>query len=260
MNGLKKIRTICNFSSCDLANVLGVTRQMISAWENGTKNIPKQRLTELSAIFHLDDKYFKEISEAEAQELVDMPKKRCPLLEKEAYVYDDTPIDPDNFNLFFGFSDGKTSLDEDFHCSLTRKKVLLDRIDHIIQQTDSPFLVDKTAAINNGCYAFEMTAMLWEKHKNSEHFIKYWLFYELFNTWKAILLAHDLIDKNTLEYREERNSCGEDREWIEELADILKKHWDKEYAVAESKRIMSQEEFEAMRKITLKQFYEKAIP
>ncbi|MBQ6706254.1 MAG: helix-turn-helix transcriptional regulator [Clostridia bacterium] len=42
-NGLKKVRTICNFSSCDFANALGVTRQMISAWENGTKSIPKQQ-------------------------------------------------------------------------------------------------------------------------------------------------------------------------------------------------------------------------
>ncbi len=49
--------------------------------------------------------------------------------------------------LFFGFSDGKTSLDEDYKGSLTRKKTLLDRIDHIVQQTDSPFLVDKTAVI-----------------------------------------------------------------------------------------------------------------
>lgn len=37
MNGLKYIRTQCNFSLSELAERLDVSRQIISAWENGKK-------------------------------------------------------------------------------------------------------------------------------------------------------------------------------------------------------------------------------
>ena len=39
MNGLRFIRTQCNLSLNDIATVLGVSRQMVSSWENGKKEI-----------------------------------------------------------------------------------------------------------------------------------------------------------------------------------------------------------------------------
>lgn len=41
MNGLKIIRIQCNYSVGELAAEIGVSRQMISAWENGKKSIPE---------------------------------------------------------------------------------------------------------------------------------------------------------------------------------------------------------------------------
>ncbi len=43
MNGLKIIRIQCNYSVSELAEEIGVSRQMISAWENGKKSIPANR-------------------------------------------------------------------------------------------------------------------------------------------------------------------------------------------------------------------------
>ncbi len=37
MNGLKFIRTQCNLSLNNVAQALNVSRQIISAWENGKK-------------------------------------------------------------------------------------------------------------------------------------------------------------------------------------------------------------------------------
>ena len=48
MNGLKFIRTQCNISLSNLAMALGVSRQMVSAWENDKKELPKKRVEQLS--------------------------------------------------------------------------------------------------------------------------------------------------------------------------------------------------------------------
>ena len=41
---LAVIRTRCNYSQTTLASVLGLSRQVVSAWENGNKKIPEGRL------------------------------------------------------------------------------------------------------------------------------------------------------------------------------------------------------------------------
>lgn len=40
MNGLKYIRTRCNLSLSELADMIGVSRQALSSWENGKKRYP----------------------------------------------------------------------------------------------------------------------------------------------------------------------------------------------------------------------------
>ena len=47
---LAVIRTRCNYSQMTLALVLGLSRQVVSAWENGNKKIPEGRLTELALL------------------------------------------------------------------------------------------------------------------------------------------------------------------------------------------------------------------
>lgn len=51
MNGLKFIRTQCNLSLNNVAQALNVSRQIISAWENGKKDIPNERKEQLSDYF-----------------------------------------------------------------------------------------------------------------------------------------------------------------------------------------------------------------
>ncbi len=49
MNGLRYIRKQCNFSLSQLAERLEVSRQIISAWENGKKReIPEMRKKQLA--------------------------------------------------------------------------------------------------------------------------------------------------------------------------------------------------------------------
>ena len=66
MIGLKYIRTLFNDTGEDVAEKLGVTKVTISKWENGIKPIPQKRLTELSEIYGIPEKYFnKELTKIE---------------------------------------------------------------------------------------------------------------------------------------------------------------------------------------------------
>ena len=48
---LAVIRTRCNYSQTTLASVLGLSRQVVSAWENENKKIPEGRLAEIASLF-----------------------------------------------------------------------------------------------------------------------------------------------------------------------------------------------------------------
>ena len=61
MNGLKYIRTRCNISLSELAEIIGVTRQALNSWENGKKDIPEQRREQFASFFGVEKEYFGEI-------------------------------------------------------------------------------------------------------------------------------------------------------------------------------------------------------
>ena len=70
MNGLKFIRTRCNLSVAELADHIDVSRQIISAWENGTRGISSKNKQKLEAFFGIDSKYFGEISEEDHKDIL----------------------------------------------------------------------------------------------------------------------------------------------------------------------------------------------
>ena len=74
MNGLKYIRVRCNLSLNDLAECIGVTRQALSAWENGKKRNTGAKERAAFRCFRDDQRYFGEISE---EEKITCLKRRC---------------------------------------------------------------------------------------------------------------------------------------------------------------------------------------
>lgn len=69
MNGLQYIRKSFGMTLAALGKRMGITRQTISQWEQGTCLIPEKRLKELSDIFEIPEAFFGEISEVEVDEL-----------------------------------------------------------------------------------------------------------------------------------------------------------------------------------------------
>ncbi len=87
MNGLKAVRKQCNMTIQELADKLCVSKQIVSAWENGVKEIPATRKLQLSQLFGLDIDSFGEVNEKEANSFAQKATKRL------GYLSDDKETD-----------------------------------------------------------------------------------------------------------------------------------------------------------------------
>lgn len=67
------IRSRCNYSQSMVARELHVSRQMFSAWENGTKSIPNARKAELADMFGTEKEKLDETDEAVILAYCDQP-------------------------------------------------------------------------------------------------------------------------------------------------------------------------------------------
>lgn len=67
------IRTRCNYSQVFLATVLGVSRQVISAWETGSKKLPDHRAKELAGLFGVPLTLLTQYDPADVEHWCDRP-------------------------------------------------------------------------------------------------------------------------------------------------------------------------------------------
>lgn len=70
---LSVIRRRCNYSQAMLAEVIGVSRQMVCAWENGSKKLPNDRAAELAALFGISSDILKEDDLQKVEQWCDRP-------------------------------------------------------------------------------------------------------------------------------------------------------------------------------------------
>ena len=70
-----------------MAATLGVSRQIISAWENGKKELPQERAEQLSRYFGVDKQYFYEIDENQKNAILKMTMYRWKKGEEEFFLY-----------------------------------------------------------------------------------------------------------------------------------------------------------------------------
>lgn len=230
MNGLRYIRTRCNLSLNELADFIGVTRQALSSWENGRKDIPENRKEQLADFFGIDKAYLGEISEEEKKYLIEKAMFRYKNNGKETYRYKPHEGLTESERIFF-LNDSEISLDEEYVLARKRKNETLDKIDDIIQWSGKAgSITSQIVCINRGCLVYDMVSDLFEHMRGQEPLMKMPFFYEMVNVLKSMLIAYGLMEKDELKFIDDRsNYCyDEDGEWIIKLADQIKEHWETE--------------------------------
>ena len=107
MNGLKIIRIRCNLSINDIADILGVSRQLVSAWENSRKEISAKRLRQLSEFFGIDEYFFGKITEEQKQQLDEKAMFLFRYHDKDIFKYkpDETVKDISRVMVYFRKND-----------------------------------------------------------------------------------------------------------------------------------------------------------
>ncbi len=92
MIGLEYIVNLYNKQFKDVAEELGISKQVINGWIKGRYNISKKHLPKLSKMFSLSEEYFqRELSELEK---IDIQKIKLHN-ERTEYHHEDTFTDPD---------------------------------------------------------------------------------------------------------------------------------------------------------------------
>lgn len=93
MIGLEYVRKQNGDTVEALATKLGITKSLISQWENGRKPIPSKRLIQLSELYGLPEKYFnKELNKSDQLKI---QLKKLSSQYDDSVVEDEVPIDFD---------------------------------------------------------------------------------------------------------------------------------------------------------------------
>ena len=93
MIGLEYVRKQNGDTVETLATKLGITKSLISQWENGRKPIPSKRLIQLSELYGLPEKYFnKELNKSDQLKI---QLKKLSSQYDDSVVEDEAPIDFD---------------------------------------------------------------------------------------------------------------------------------------------------------------------
>ena len=238
MNGLKLIRAKCNVSLSQLADILDVSRQQVSAWENGRKMIPEKRLKQLSEYFGIDAKYFSEISE-EDKDFIESKDlyRRCDS-EKECYCFFKQAEIKGQFNGPYSFPDFKESLDQELIQAKKRKKESLKNIENVMDYFGkSSKIGEKIAAINRGCKVYDALTIYMNRMPDQAPGTTMAYYYMDRNVLFSLLLSQDLMTREEVEKEFERGvelTPTEDISWICEQAEAFKQKYEEKRTADEA--------------------------
>ena len=92
MLGIEYIRNQLGMNISDLAKRLSVSRQIVSKWEKGEKKIPDKRLSEMSEIFGIPEKYLEKeldfIDKINITSLMNREKVNSTYIETDSEISD----------------------------------------------------------------------------------------------------------------------------------------------------------------------------
>ncbi|MGN0180369.1 MAG: helix-turn-helix transcriptional regulator [Monoglobaceae bacterium] len=233
MNGLKYIRTRCNYSQRALAEVLGVSRQAVNMWENSKKIPSKERKKDLCLIFGIDNPdYLGELTDELLQKLKELPVYKIHF-EGDSERFAFKPIESEDFRYQCKYStkyiDEQLSLDE--KCTLKRLelKTLLDDINNYAIEGNIKNSFNNLSGMNRALQIFgrALDAAKEARNKHPEYVMVY--YYTIIAVLDAVNISFgninesDVLNQNIIE---EQKTWYDYREFSVDLSKFITNHID----------------------------------
>lgn len=223
MNGLKFIRTRCNLSVAELADHIDVSRQIISAWENGTRGISSKNKKKLETFFGIDSKYFGEISEEDHKDILFIPMFRYSDGDKEYFKFKPSSLD-DKYE-FLGDCD--KSLDDRINEANKTKRELLSEIDIFLSSKDvSDKLIVQADIIREKCNRLKKCLTILENGKNRPSGASLPYKVEINALLRILMVAFEIEDPSYLDSISSLLDFDDsDLDWAKEVTKLIHDHW-----------------------------------
>lgn len=94
---LSVIRARCNYSQAILAETIGVSRQLVCAWENGSKKLPDNRIAELAALFGVPSAILKENDLEKVEQWCDRPMFSAEIHGRQVFSFEPSGCETEIF-------------------------------------------------------------------------------------------------------------------------------------------------------------------
>lgn len=227
MNGLKIIRTRCNLSINDIADILGISRQLVSAWENGRKIISSKRAKQLSEFFGINEVLFGEINEKQKIYIIEKAMFKHKYHGKEIFKFkpEDGVDDISKVVVYFK-GDSGVSLSDAYDAAKRVKENTVDRIDSFIHNNKGEHMESEITRITSYTNIYGKFTDLLESIDEQKTHLKVPYRFEIIDVLDAMKLAFGLLEEETVRgYRKSEHLVGMDSEHIIELAEIIRNHW-----------------------------------
>lgn len=199
MTGLKLIRQRCNYTIGSFAKQLGVSRQIVSEWELGNKEIPPQRKAEISELLGISADFLGCINEEQKNILINKAMFTCNDTGIRTYTYK-PPISSDDkpmpFMAHFFSEDFEPEIEELARLEKERKS-LIKQIDFASPYRDCHSTTDKILTLNSDLLLYQRFFDCYNEIRSDHIDTKYRLGY-----WNIFLT---LLDSVANTYRNEPN-------------------------------------------------------
>ena len=228
MNGIKCIRERCNFSMSELAARIGVTRQTVSLWEQGTRKPSPTHMKAMCEIFGLSEHYFGNIEEDDLKVIDSLKIYRHRTETSEFYTFkpfgDEQPEPYLTLRYLNGWNDAR------YAETMQECKKLLERIAASFHEDDpDASLQARISKASRVCVHIEkyMTILsLIEKTKSERGtYLKVPMRFEIWAVLDAMMLAFGLYADEELYQKFESEYVHVDKDYIRSLSEQIRAHW-----------------------------------
>ena len=227
MNGLKIIRIQCNYSVSELAEEIGVSRQMISAWENGKKSIPANRKIQLGEYFGIEPELIGEINEQEKRDIVNRTIYRWRNDKTEHFRFKPQKEDAEEPMIWLEKQERKNTISEELQEKKKEQKPLLERMESQADQIKGDDINSRISSLNRWNDYYKLCADNFEQIIQKEPHLKMYYFYKMLEmqiVLGEVFGAADTMYKKIEEASIDDSVYSIDRKFIKECAQYVKKH------------------------------------